>query len=132
MVSRNAGPREEPLVFRRVKAGIVSDAIVLFMPGRAIHYGLSEPAEVEQAQIRTAFGDGGLLLHGTSQAAKTTASTPAGPNLYEDIGVRPLINAKGTYTINSFAGPVAGNSMSGTVELGEYGHAQWSATKETS
>jgi hypothetical protein len=72
------------------------------------------------------------LLHGTSQAAKTTASTPAGPNLYEDIGVRPLINAKGTYTINSFAGPVAGNSMSGTVELGEYGHAQWSATKETS
>jgi len=31
-----------------------------------------------------------------------------------------------------FAGSVAGNSMSGTVELGEYGHAQWSATKETS
>ena len=26
---------------------------------------------------------------------------PAGPNLYEAIGVRPLVNAKGTYTIIS-------------------------------
>jgi hypothetical protein len=34
-------------------------AIVLFMPGRAIHHGSSKPAEVEQTQIRTAFGDGG-------------------------------------------------------------------------
>jgi hypothetical protein len=167
------------------------------------------------------------LLPGTNEAAKTTvtkanAQAPAGPNLYEQIGVRPLINAKGTYTIisgslslpevkqameeagrhyvnmdelmaavgaklakitgaewgivtagcaaaitgvhqgeiyngnltgkvhaqqvsfrsvmpvggneieYSFAGSVAGNSMSGTVELGEYGRAQWSATRETS
>jgi uncharacterized pyridoxal phosphate-dependent enzyme len=41
------------------------------------------------------------LLTSTSQAAKTTAPAPAGPNLYEQIGVRPLINAKGTYTIIS-------------------------------
>jgi uncharacterized pyridoxal phosphate-dependent enzyme len=41
------------------------------------------------------------LLPGTSQAARTTASVPTGPNLYEQIGVRPLINAKGTYTIIS-------------------------------
>src|SRR6201993_5058115 len=46
-------------------------------------------------------GAASSLLPGTSQAAKTTASTPAGPNLYEQIGVRPLINAKGTYTIIS-------------------------------
>jgi uncharacterized pyridoxal phosphate-dependent enzyme len=41
------------------------------------------------------------LLPSTSQAAKTTAPAPTGPNLYEQIGVRPLINAKGTYTIIS-------------------------------
>jgi D-glucosaminate-6-phosphate ammonia-lyase len=41
------------------------------------------------------------LLPGTSRAAKTTAPAPAGPNLYEQIGVRPLVNAKGTYTIIS-------------------------------
>src|ERR1700760_2956934 len=46
-------------------------------------------------------GAASSLLPGTSHAAKTTASTPAGPNLYEQIGVRPLINAKGTYTIIS-------------------------------
>ncbi len=31
----------------------------------------------------------------------------------------------------TFSGTADGNSMSGTVELGEYGHAQWSATRET-
>ena len=41
------------------------------------------------------------LLPGTGQAAKTAPPAPAGPNLYEQIGVRPLINAKGTYTIIS-------------------------------
>jgi uncharacterized pyridoxal phosphate-dependent enzyme len=41
------------------------------------------------------------LLPGTSRAAKTTPSVPTGPNLYEQLGVRPLINAKGTYTIIS-------------------------------
>jgi L-seryl-tRNA(Ser) seleniumtransferase len=41
------------------------------------------------------------LLPGTSRAAKTTPAVPTGPNLYEQLGVRPLINAKGTYTIIS-------------------------------
>src|SRR3984885_13715044 len=46
------------------------------------------------------------LLPSTSQAAKSTAAktvppAPAGPNLYEQIGVRPLINAKGNYHIIS-------------------------------
>src|ERR1700753_1461515 len=42
------------------------------------------------------------LFPTASQAATTTpASVPAGPNIYEQIGVRPLINAKGTYTIIS-------------------------------
>ena len=41
------------------------------------------------------------LLPGVSHAAKTVAPVPAGPNLYEELGVRPLINAKGTYTIIS-------------------------------
>src|ERR1700761_7428856 len=37
-----------------------------------------------------------------ARAAATPASTAAGkPVLFEDIGVRPLINAKGTYTIIS-------------------------------
>jgi uncharacterized pyridoxal phosphate-dependent enzyme len=31
----------------------------------------------------------------------------------------------------SFSGTAEGNAMSGTVTLGEYGHAQWSATRET-
>jgi hypothetical protein len=31
----------------------------------------------------------------------------------------------------SFSGTVNGDAMSGTVGLGEYGHAEWSATRET-
>src|SRR6202034_2176363 len=41
------------------------------------------------------------LLPTASQAATVPVSVPVGPNLYEEIGVRPLINAKGTYTIIS-------------------------------
>jgi uncharacterized pyridoxal phosphate-dependent enzyme len=41
------------------------------------------------------------LLPTAGQAATTPVSVPVGPNLYEEIGVRPLINAKGTYTIIS-------------------------------
>ncbi len=46
-------------------------------------------------------GAAGSLLPIASLAAKAPVSVPAGPNLYEAIGVRPLINAKGTYTIIS-------------------------------
>ena len=41
------------------------------------------------------------LLPSALQAGKTPETAPAGPNLYEQIGVRPLVNAKGTYTIIS-------------------------------
>jgi uncharacterized pyridoxal phosphate-dependent enzyme len=42
------------------------------------------------------------LLPSVAKAAKApAASVPAGPNCYEAIGVRPVINAKGTYTIIS-------------------------------
>jgi uncharacterized pyridoxal phosphate-dependent enzyme len=46
-------------------------------------------------------GAAASLLPSASQAEKAPASVSAGPNLYEQIGVRPLINAKGTYTIIS-------------------------------
>ena len=41
------------------------------------------------------------LLPGAVQASAAPVSVPTGPNLYEQIGVRPLVNAKGTYTIIS-------------------------------
>jgi uncharacterized pyridoxal phosphate-dependent enzyme len=41
------------------------------------------------------------LLPNALHAEKTPAAAPSGPNLYEQIGVRPLVNAKGTYTIIS-------------------------------
>jgi uncharacterized pyridoxal phosphate-dependent enzyme len=42
------------------------------------------------------------LLPTVGQAATTVpVSVPVGPNLFEEIGVRPLVNAKGTYTIIS-------------------------------
>src|ERR1700735_4067017 len=41
------------------------------------------------------------LLPVAGQAAAASVSVPAGPNLFEEIGVRPLINGKGTYTIIS-------------------------------
>jgi uncharacterized pyridoxal phosphate-dependent enzyme len=41
------------------------------------------------------------LLPTAINAAADPVSVPVGPNLYEEIGVRPLINAKGTYTIIS-------------------------------
>ena len=41
------------------------------------------------------------FLPDTLHAAEKPVTAPAGPNLYEQIGVRPLVNAKGTYTIIS-------------------------------
>ena len=46
-------------------------------------------------------GAAGTLLPAASLAAERDVTVPTGPNLYEKIGVRPLINAKGTYTIIS-------------------------------
>lgn len=50
----------------------------------------------------------------------------------QQVSFRSVMPVGGNGIEYSFAGSVAGNSMSGTVELGEYGHAQWSATRETS
>src|SRR5580698_6673539 len=41
------------------------------------------------------------LLPNTIHAAKAPSTATTGPGLYEQIGVRPLVNAKGTYTIIS-------------------------------
>jgi hypothetical protein len=41
------------------------------------------------------------LLPTAGQAETAPVSVPVGPSLFEQIGVRPLINAKGTYTIIS-------------------------------
>jgi uncharacterized pyridoxal phosphate-dependent enzyme len=42
------------------------------------------------------------LLPAAGNAAKASpVSVPVGPNIYEQIGVRPIVNAKGTYTIIS-------------------------------
>src|ERR1700685_3827365 len=46
-------------------------------------------------------GAASSLLPTASDAGETSVSVPTGPNLYEEIGVRPLVNAKGTYTIIS-------------------------------
>src|SRR5258708_24016520 len=52
---------------------------------------------------RDLFRSGGLLAaaQALGPLAPTAASTPLtiGPNLYRSIGVRPLINAHGTFTI---------------------------------
>src|ERR1700761_2657817 len=55
----------------------------------------------EFIQRSAALGAASSLSPGALSAAKTPAPATVGPNLYEQIGVRPLVNAKGTYTIIS-------------------------------
>ena len=50
----------------------------------------------------------------------------------QQVSFRSVMPVGGNEIEYSFAGSAAGDTMSGTVELGEYGHAQWSATRETS
>ena len=61
---------------------------------------LSRRNFLQHSALAGAAGAASTLLPATAHA-KTTASTPSGPNLYEAIGVRPLINCKGTFTIIS-------------------------------
>jgi uncharacterized pyridoxal phosphate-dependent enzyme len=57
---------------------------------------------LQHSALAGAAGAAGTLLPTPAFAkAATPPSAPAGPNLYEAIGVRPLINCKGTYTIIS-------------------------------
>lgn len=55
---------------------------------------------LRSSAVAGAAGMAGALLP-ASESAVAQPSEPAGPNLYEAIGVRPLINCKGTYTIIS-------------------------------
>jgi hypothetical protein len=49
----------------------------------------------------------------------------------DQVILRSALPVGGNEIPYNFTGTVQGNSMSGTVALGEYGHAQWSATKNT-
>ncbi len=49
----------------------------------------------------------------------------------QQVSFRSVMPVGGNEIEYSFSGTATGNSMSGTVTLGEYGHAQWSATRET-
>ena len=47
------------------------------------------------------------------------------------VSFRSVMPVGGNAIEYAFSGTASGNSMSGTVALGEYGHAEWSATRET-
>jgi D-glucosaminate-6-phosphate ammonia-lyase len=49
----------------------------------------------------------------------------------QQVSFRSVMPVGGNAIEYAFSGTVTGNSMSGTVALGEYGHAEWSATRET-
>src|ERR1700733_9706536 len=49
----------------------------------------------------------------------------------QQVSFRSVMPVGGNEIQYSFSGTVNGDSMSGTVALGEYGHAEWSATRET-
>jgi D-glucosaminate-6-phosphate ammonia-lyase len=49
----------------------------------------------------------------------------------EQVSFRSFMPVGGNAIEYAFSGTATGNSMSGTVALGEYGHATWSATRET-
>jgi hypothetical protein len=49
----------------------------------------------------------------------------------QQISFRSVMPVGGNEINYTFSGTASGDSMSGTVALGEYGHAQWSATRES-
>jgi hypothetical protein len=49
----------------------------------------------------------------------------------QQVSFRSVMAVGGNEIEYAFTGTVTGNSMSGTVDLGEYGHAQWSAARAT-
>jgi hypothetical protein len=101
---------------------------------------------------------GGLVPARRSVAAEASAEGVAvalepPPNVYEALGVRPLINCRGTITVIGgitgdtvtltsnvterhgdalryrFTGTIAGGTMSGTLDIGEYLNASWVARR---
>jgi len=49
----------------------------------------------------------------------------------QQVSFRSVMPVGGNAIEYAFSGTASGNSMSGTVALGEYGKAEWSATRET-
>jgi hypothetical protein len=49
----------------------------------------------------------------------------------QQINFRSVMPVGGNEINYSFSGTANGDSMSGTVTLGEYGHAEWSARRES-
>lgn len=67
-------------------------------------FGLHESLTTQKAELsrRSLFRGSGLTaLAAMGAAVPADAALEVGPNLYESIGVRPIINAKGTFTIVS-------------------------------
>ncbi|MDA0206519.1 MAG: aminotransferase class V-fold PLP-dependent enzyme [Acidobacteria bacterium] len=67
-------------------------------------FGLRESLESQKTELsrRSLFQGSGLTaLAALGVAVPAEAALEVGPNLYESIGVRPIINAKGTFTIVS-------------------------------
>jgi len=53
----------------------------------------------ERISRRNLFRRGGVLAAGQAIGSLEAAPLDIGPNLYRSIGVRPIINARGTFTI---------------------------------
>ena len=67
-------------------------------------FGLRESSKNQKTELsrRSLFRGSGLTaLAALGAAVPAEAALELGPNLYESIGVRPIINAKGTFTIVS-------------------------------
>src|SRR5262245_2737619 len=75
----------------------------LFRYGGGLGTLLALPALLPlEAQARVASEASGLAVPGATPVAPTNGTgLRVGPEIYQSIGVRPLINARGTYTIIS-------------------------------
>ena len=84
--------------------------------------GLTDWIRTPRANVtrRALFQRGGLaaLLGAAGGAQRSPAALNVGPQLYESIGVKPVINCKGTFTI-----------MSGSLSLPEVKDAMYEASK---
>lgn len=86
----------------------MTDRLSTLINGRVTRRGL-----FEKGGLAALLGAGSAALPPSAEAA-----LEIGPNLYESIGVRPVINAKGTFTI-----------MSGSLSLPEVKQAMMEASK---
>src|SRR5580692_10413702 len=80
-----------------------------------------KPKQFPRMTRRTLFQGGGALAAGLIPAGRGLAAAKAlqlGPNLYESIGVTPLVNCRGTFTI-----------ITGSLTLPEVKHAMDEASR---